>query len=67
MQIEGKWRLNLVFQSRLWTRLEGIAFGDDAIPCVLEQPPQGLFFSVGASAASLLKNALLSRAASGQG
>jgi len=27
-----------VFQSCLWTRLEDIVFGDDAIPFVLEQP-----------------------------
>jgi len=27
---------NLVFQSHLWTRLEDIVFGNDAIPCVLE-------------------------------
>jgi len=31
-------KCNLVFQSHLWTRLQDIIFGDDAIPCVLEQP-----------------------------
>jgi len=27
-----------VFRSLLWARLEDITIGDDAIPCVLEQP-----------------------------